>query len=54
MTSMSSERDSSTPSILPAIAAVQSYEQFIMSSRVDFLKSIQGDVTFSDAVRLSD
>jgi hypothetical protein len=52
---MSSERSSSpTPSLLPAIAAVQSYEQFIQSSRGDFLRSLQGDLTFSDAIRLSD
>lgn len=54
MTSKSSERGPPTPSTLPAIAAVQSYEQFIISSRGDFLRSMQGELTFSDAVRLSD
>ncbi len=53
---MSNERsDSSIPSLLPAIAAVQSYEQFIQSSRGDFLRSLKGgELTFSDIVRLSD
>ena len=51
---MNCERHSPQASRLEAIAQVQNYEQFINSSRADFLRNIQGEPSFENILKLSE